>query len=75
MSTKAGPKMQNPTHEEVLQFVRENSTPFVTTKDVEENFDQVGRRTLNNRLNDLHERGDVEKRMIGGNSAVWFVRD
>jgi len=75
MSTKRGPKMQNPTHEQVLQFVRENSTPFVTTADVEEQFPEVARRTLNNRLNDLHSRGEIEKRMIGCNTAVWYVRD
>lgn len=75
MSAKPGPKMQEPTHDQVLQFVREKSSPFVTTKDVVEKFDNIGRRTLNNRLNDLNERGKIQKRKIGGNAVVWYVED
>ncbi|WP_147435666.1 hypothetical protein [Halobellus sp. Atlit-38R] len=73
MSTKPGPKMKNPTHEQVLDFVREHSRPFVTTSDVLEKFSTVSRRTINKRLNDLHDRGELQKREIGAQSVVWYT--
>lgn len=67
--------MQNPTSEEVNQFVIENSQPFVTTRDVASEFDSVSRRTVRKRLNKLKERGEIQKREIGGNSVVWWAED
>ncbi len=67
--------MQSPKHDDVAQFVRRNSGPFVTTRDVSEEFPSVSRRTIWNRLDDLVERGELEKREIGGNSTVWYTLD
>lgn len=73
MSSRPGPKMKNPTHEQVLQFLRNHSRPFVTTREVTEEFPSVSRRTLNGRLNELHDRGDIGKRKIGARSVVWYL--
>lgn len=75
VSTKRGPKMGEPAHYQVRQFVYEHNQPFVTTNDVAEAFDSVSRRTINKRLNDLHERGEIRKRHIGPNSVVWYPPD
>jgi Fe2+ or Zn2+ uptake regulation protein len=65
--------MGDPTHEDVLQFVRENSKPFVKSVEVSERFDSVSRRTVNKRLNQLRERGALEKTEIGANGVVWWL--
>ena len=66
--------MVDPDHDQVLQFVREHSRPFVTSREVAECFDNVSRRTINNRLNTLHERGELGKRKIGARSVVWYLQ-
>lgn len=73
MSAKPGPKMSEPGHDDVLQFVREHPDPFVTTTDVSEEFGSVTRRTINNRLNDLFEKDELAKKHIGRNAVVWFI--
>ena len=72
MSSRPGPKMVDPSHEKVLQFVREHRRPFVTSREVAERFDSVSRRTINNRLNTLHDREQLGKRKIGARSIVWY---
>jgi hypothetical protein len=67
--------MMDPTHEQVVQFVRGHSRPFVTTAEVTDEFDTVSRRTINGRLNDLHDRGEIGKRKIGRGSVVWFLQE
>jgi len=73
MSTRRGPKMKSPTHDQVLQFVRQQNCPFVTTAEVAERFNSVTRRTINQRLNDLHDEDRIEKREIGARSVVWYL--
>jgi len=75
MSTNRGPKMKDPTPNDVYQFVREKSRPFVTSKEVAERFNSVTRRTINERLNTLHDNDRLQKRKIGSNAVVWYVRD
>jgi len=75
MSTKPGPDMKDPTPESVYQFVQEQDRPFVTSKDVAERFSTVSRRTINERLNTLYKDGRLQKREIGANAVVWYVRD
>jgi len=74
MSSRRGPKMADPGHDQVLQFVREHSRPFVTSREVAERFDTVSRRTINNRLNTLHGQGELGKRKIGARSVVWYLQ-
>lgn len=74
MSSRPGPKMVEPSHDKVLQFVRSHSRPFVTSREVAERFDSVSRRTINNRLNALHDRGELGKREIGARSVVWYCQ-
>lgn len=73
MSSRRGPKMSEPTHDQVLSFVRENSKPFVDTGEVADEFSTVGRRTIWNRLDDLQGRGDLEKYEAGGNTVIWYL--
>lgn len=75
MSAKRGPKMSEPSHDDVLQFVQRNSCPFVTSGDVAERFDEVHDRTIRKRLNDLVESGRLEMRKVGANAKVWYVPD
>jgi DeoR/GlpR family transcriptional regulator of sugar metabolism len=75
MGSKRGPKMQEPKHDSVLQFVREHSDPFVTTGDVSEQFDTVESRTIRNRLNKLAEDGRLQCRQVGGSAKVWYTQD
>ena len=66
--------MVEPSHDQVFQFVREHRRPFVTSREVAERFSSVSRRTINNRLNTLHERGQLGKRKIGARSVVWYIQ-
>jgi predicted HTH transcriptional regulator len=65
--------MSDPSHQAVLEFVRGNPKPFVTTSDTAEEFDSVSKRTLNQRLNDLKDRGELKKYEIGANGVVWYL--
>jgi len=67
--------MSDPDYEQVLQFVREHSRPFVKSVEVSEEFPEVSRRTINERLNTLHDRDKIQKRKIGANGAVWYTED
>jgi len=73
MSSTPGPKMSEPSHSRVLQFVREHRKPFVTTADASEQFPDVTRRTIYKRLEDLHDQGELEKRQIGARAVVWYM--
>jgi len=72
MSTKPGPDMSEPYHQDVKQVVQEQSEPFVTTSDVAEVFPDVSHRTIRKRLNDLVDQGKLRCREIGANSKVWY---
>lgn len=65
--------MSEPYPDDVLQFVRENSKPFVTTTDAADEFSSVSRKTVHDRLDELVARGKLEKRVVGGNTAVWYI--
>lgn len=75
MSAKRGPKMSNPTHDEVLEFVRENSSPFATTGDVAEQFPTVSEKTVRARLKDLVKEERLTVRKIGPHAKVWYRQD
>jgi DNA-binding Lrp family transcriptional regulator len=45
----------------------------VSTTDVSEQFNTVSKRTINERLNDLEKRGDIEKYAVGANAVVWYL--
>jgi len=75
MSAKRGPKMSEPSHESVYQFVREKSEPFVTTGDVAEEFQSVSGKTVRERLKDLAEDGRLKTRKVGAHAKVWYLPD
>jgi hypothetical protein len=76
MAATPGPDMREPHHDDVLEFVdrftSEKSQPFVQTTDVSGRFSEVSKRTVYSRLDDLEERGELEKRCVGANSTVWW---
>jgi len=65
--------MSEPTHEQVLSFVRGNRKPFVDTTEVAEEFSSVTKRTIYNRLDDLEERDELEKHDAGANTVLWYL--
>lgn len=67
--------MNDPTHEQVLQFVQQKSQPFATTGDVAERFDSVSERTVRERLKDLVEQDRLRSRRIGPHAKVWYKGD
>jgi len=75
MTAKRGAKMSEPTHEDVYQFVQEQSCPFVTSGDVGDEWPGVSQRTIRERLNDLAERGELHARRVGANAKVWYIAD
>jgi len=72
MSSKRGPKMREPSYEQVLKFIQRNNCPFVTTRDVHARFDTVTERTVRARLHDLVEQNQLKSRKVGG-SNVWYL--
>jgi len=75
MSATPGPKMSNPTPDEVLQFVQQKQRPFVETKEVSEHFDNLDRRTIFNRLDMLADQNQLVKHMVTDSCAVWYTPD
>ena len=67
--------MSDPRHEDVLQFVHENSCPFVTSNDVAEEFPEVSERTIRKRLHDLVDRGELLRRRVGAHANVFYLPD
>ena len=72
MSTRRGPKMSEPHHDEILHFVQRHDCPFVTSSDVAEQFPQVSDRTIRKRLDDLVEQGKLKQRRVGAHAKVWY---
>jgi DeoR/GlpR family transcriptional regulator of sugar metabolism len=64
--------MSEPSHDEVLEFVLANRKPFAKTTDVAERFSDVSKRTIQSRLNDLVERGELKKDNVGAKAVVWY---
>lgn len=67
--------MSDPQYDDVLEFVRRNDSPFVTSGDVAEQFSSVSNRTIRKRLNDLVEFGELQVREIGNGAKVWYVEN
>lgn len=64
--------MSHPHHNDVLEFVQQNSQPFVTSGDVAAKFDEVTERTIRKRLNTLVDQGRLRCRNVGGKAKVWY---
>jgi len=74
MSAKRGPKMQQPDHETVYQFVCRHSRPFVESAEVVDEFKDVSGVTIRDRLHDLADDGRIERKRVG-NALVWYVSE
>lgn len=73
MSLKPGPKMSDPSYQQVKQVVQRSRCPFVTSNDVAEKFPEVTDRTIRKRLNDLVDRNELRSRQVGAQAKVWYL--
>lgn len=76
MSATVGPNMSKPLPDDVLQFVQQKDRPFVKTREVAEQFDNLcSRRTVFNRLEKLAESGELVKYEVTDNVSVWYEQE
>ena len=70
--TKTGEYVETVTPEGVLDAVATHPDPTVTAREVGE---AIGCSTsaARKKLNQLHERADVERKKVGGRSVVWWL--
>lgn len=72
--SKTGEYVETVTPERVLDAMATHPDPTVTAREVGE---AMGYSTdaARKKLNQLHERGDVERKKVGGRSVVWWLTD
>lgn len=73
MSPKRGPKMVEPSYDDVFRFAQQHSCPFVTSADVAAEFPKVSDKTIRKRLNELVDRGKLKSRRVGAHAKVWYI--
>ncbi|NKE38085.1 helix-turn-helix domain-containing protein [Natronococcus sp. JC468] len=61
------------TLEDILGILRRTSEPMTATELSTELG--ISNRAILNKLNTLHERGDVRRKKVGGRSVVWWLPD
>lgn len=71
---KTGEYVETVTPERVLDAVATHPDPTVTAREVGE---AMGCSTdaARKKLSALHERGDIERKKVGGRSIVWWLTD
>lgn len=71
---KTGEYVETVTPSRVLDAVATHPDPTVTAREVGE---AIGCSTsaARKKLNELHERDDVERKKVGGRSVVWWLAD
>ena len=68
-----GRYIETVTPDDVLAVLREANEPLTGTE-VGEQLDISSRSALD-KLNELHERGDVERKQVGARSVVWWLAE
>lgn len=68
-----GQFIEQVTLEDVLGELRRTNEPMTGTE-IGERFGISNRAALN-KLNTLHDRGDVRRKKVGGRSVVWWLPD
>jgi Mn-dependent DtxR family transcriptional regulator len=58
--------------EDVLKVMRESDQPFLTAGEIVQEVD-VTRKTVHDRLEELHENGVVNKKKVGARAVVWWL--
>ena len=56
----------------VLEFIRKHPDPVVTAPEVAEAF-EITNQAANKRLRNLHDRGDVHRKKVGGSAVIYWV--
>jgi hypothetical protein len=74
MSSRRGPKMKEPTHEQVYQFLQQHPKPFAKTSRVAEEYPGPSERTIRERLRDLRDDGRIRATRVG-DALVWWLED
>jgi len=61
-------------NEDVIKAIETHSDVFVTATEV---ADEIGvtSTTINERLHELKEEGEVERKKVGANAVVWWLPD
>jgi len=70
----SGGRPTSASDEEVLRYLQNTDERVVTTPEVAEALN-VSRRTALRRLSNLADEGLIERKDIGGRSAVWWMPD
>jgi predicted ArsR family transcriptional regulator len=60
------------TPETVLDVLKEADDPVLTATEIADVLD-VSRDTIRLKLQDLHERGKVDRKQVGARSVVWWI--
>lgn len=58
--------------ETVLDVMEECKEPFLTLPEITEEVD-VSKKTVHDRLMELHEEGEVNRKKVGGRAVVWWL--
>lgn len=72
--SKTGEYVETVTPERVLDAMATHPDPTVTAREVGEAMGYSAD-AARKKLNQLHERGDVERKKVGGRSVVWWLTD
>lgn len=59
--------------DDVLAVLDERDEPLTGTE--VGNVLEISNRSALDKLNELHERGDIERKKVGGRSVVWWLAD
>lgn len=69
--TQQGQYAEKATEEVILEIFALTSDPVLTAKEVAKELDVSGE-TARRKLNELHERGEMERKDVGSRAVVWW---
>lgn len=72
--SSSGGRPPSVSDEQIIQYLRESGERVLTTPEIADGLD-VSRRTALRRLSALANEGRVERKDVGGRTAVWWVPD
>lgn len=61
-------------YEDVKQYFRDQDAPVVTAREIAEKF-SISRQAAKYRLDKLHERGEVQRKVVGSSAVVWWLTE
>jgi hypothetical protein len=57
---------------QIIDAISDHPDPFIASSELASMFDHT-RQWAHNRLSELHERGEIEKKEAGERSVIWWV--